>query len=164
MTPQLSQVERKEIRRLVGRRVTSKEILKTLTSLRAKHKLSAPDITSVRRAMKGKTHRQDVEEARGRPRKHTRRNVLKMAKTRKNLIAKAEGEYEVHWKDVMKKSRVATADATTVARYLLVKVWQSDGTRLARNLCAGQSTKRSERKHVACGGTIAMSISRRPSN
>ena len=90
MAPQLPQVEREEIRRLDGRRVTSKEILKTLTSLCAKCKLPAPDITSVRRAVKGKTHRQDVEETRARPRKYTRRDVLKMEKTRKKLIAKAE--------------------------------------------------------------------------
>ena len=90
MAPQLSQVEREEIRRLAGRRVNSKEILKTLTSLRAKCKLPAPGITSVRRVAKGKTHRQDVEETRARPRKHTRRDVLKMEKTRKKWIAKAE--------------------------------------------------------------------------
>ena len=57
MAPQLSQVEREEIRRLAGRRVASKEILKTLTFLRAKCKLPAPDITSVRRVVKGNTHR-----------------------------------------------------------------------------------------------------------
>ena len=90
MAPQLSQVEREEIRRLAGRRVTSKEILKTLTSFRAKCKLPAPDITSVCRAVKGKTHRQDVEGTRARPRKYTRRNALKMEKIRKKLIAKAE--------------------------------------------------------------------------
>ena len=63
MAPQLSQVEREEIRRLAGRGSTSTEIWKTLTSLRSKRKLPVPDITSVRRAMRSKTHRQDVEEA-----------------------------------------------------------------------------------------------------
>ena len=104
MAPQLSQVEREEIRRLAGRGSTPAEILKTLTSLRSKPKLPAPDLTSFRRAMRGKTHRQDVEEACGRPRKHTRRNVLKMEKTRKQLIAKAGGEYGVHWNDVKGKT------------------------------------------------------------
>ena len=62
-----------------------------MTSLHAKCKLPDPDTTSVRRAVEGKTHRQDVEETRGRPRKYTRRNVLKMEKTRKKWVAKAKG-------------------------------------------------------------------------
>jgi hypothetical protein len=116
MAKQLSQAEREEARRLAGGRTTPLEIWKKLKAARSKCKVAPPDLTSVRRFLKGKTHRQDIEENRGRTPTFTRRNVLKMDKVRKELIAKSDGEWEVHWEDVMKKARVPKADFTTVAR------------------------------------------------
>ena len=116
MAKQLSQAEREEARRLAGARTTPLEIWKKLKAARSKCKVAPPDLTSVRRFLKGKTHRQDIEENRGRAPTFTRRNVLKMDKVRKELITKADGEWEVHWEDVMKKARVPKADFTTVAR------------------------------------------------
>jgi hypothetical protein len=116
MAKQLSQAEREEARRLAGARTTPLEIWKKLKAARSKRKVAPPDLTSVRRFLKGKTHRQDIEENRGRTPTFTRRNVLKMDKVRKELITKADGEWEVHWEDVMKKARVPKADFTTVAR------------------------------------------------
>jgi hypothetical protein len=116
MAKQLSVSEREEARRLAGKRLTPLEIYKKLKAARAKSRVAPPDITSVRRFLKGTTHRQDTKEKRGRPKVFTRRNVLKMEKTRKELIKKADAEWEVHWEDVMKKARVPTADLTTVSR------------------------------------------------
>ena len=116
MAKQLSSVEREQVRRSAGTRATAAEIWKKLKAARAKRSLPPPDLTTIRRFLKGKTHRLDARENRGRVPIYTRQNVLKMEKTRKELIAKADGDWEVHWVDVMKKSRVAKADLTTVAR------------------------------------------------
>ena len=116
MAKQFSCGEREQVRRAAGARATAAEIWKKLKAARAKRGLPPPDLTTIRRFLKGNTHRLDAHETRGRGPIYTRQNVLKMEKTRKELIAKADGEYEVHWVDVMKKARVAKADLTTVAR------------------------------------------------
>jgi hypothetical protein len=116
MGKQLSPAEREEARRLAGDRLGPIEIWKKLKAKRAKNRTAPPDLTSVRRLLKGKTHRQDQAETRGRKAVYTRKNVLKMEKVRKDLIAKADGNNEVHWGDIMKKARVKKADVTTVAR------------------------------------------------
>ena len=83
MAKQLSQVEREQARRLAGNRATPVQIWHQLKAARAKRRLPPPDVTSIRRFLKGKTHRFDVEEKRGRVSIYTRSNVLKMEKTRK---------------------------------------------------------------------------------
>ena len=55
-------------------------------------------------------------EQRGRKRALASRGVKALNATRKKLIKKSKGEYEVHWKDVIKKARVTTVHRSTAKR------------------------------------------------
>ena len=77
---------------------------------------AAPDITTIRRALKGDTYRRNTVETRGRERVYTRADVMAMEKARKKLIKEAKGAKEVHWGDLITEAGVPEADATTVAR------------------------------------------------
>ena len=78
--------------------------------------MDCPDAASVRRALEGKTFRPGIVETRGRPRALTPRNLRALDQARKRLIAKADGEYEVHWDDIIKAARVPNVDRTTAAK------------------------------------------------
>ena len=112
----LSPEERDEARRLAAMRLTPIEVWENLKAQRAQRKIEPPDLTTLRRFLKGKTYSAAGQETRGRKRKFSRRVVLNMDKKRKELLAKADGQYEVQWADVLKKSRAPSADPTTVAR------------------------------------------------
>jgi hypothetical protein len=112
----LTIAEREEARRLLGQRLSPVEIYKKIAAARARQRQDPPDLTTVRRFLKAKTHRADKPETRGRKAIFKRRSVLKMNAVRKSLVKKADGEYEVHWEDVMKKARVPKTDPTTAAR------------------------------------------------
>ena len=116
MVQHFTPAERDEARRLAGEKKTPIEIWANLKALRARRHVPPPDLTSVRRLLRGKTFKESVEEARGRRAKLSRRAVLAMDKKRKELQAKAAGEYEVHWKDIIKKARVGQVHASTAAR------------------------------------------------
>ena len=73
---------------------------------------------AVRRAMQGTTFRRSKVEARGRKRILTSANLRALDNTRKRLIAKADGDYEVHWDDVIRAARVPKVDRTTAAKCL----------------------------------------------
>ena len=74
--------------------------------------------TAVERALKGKTFQRARVEPRGRKAVLTQLNLRTLDATRKRLIAKAKGEYEVHWDDVIHAARVPTVHRTTAARAL----------------------------------------------
>ena len=75
-----------------------------------------PDLTSVRRALKGRTHRRGAVETRGRKRKLLPRAVKALNTMRKKLQKKYDGDQEVHWAEVIAKARVTKVDPTTAAR------------------------------------------------
>ena len=116
MGEQLTPAERDEARRLAGQRLTPVEILKRISAKRAKRHVAPPHVTTVRRFLKGITHNAGKAETRGRKAKYSRRAVLKMNKVRKSLIKKADGEYEVHWADVMAKARVPKGHVSSAGR------------------------------------------------
>jgi hypothetical protein len=91
-------------------------ILKDLSKKREKRGEQPPDITTLRRALKGKTHRRGRQETRGAKKVLTASHLRALDSTRKKLIAKAGNEYEVHWDDVIKKAKVPQVDATTAAK------------------------------------------------
>ena len=116
MAKQFSPAERDVARRMAGSRKAPVDIWKKLKEMRAKRRLPAPDLTSVRRLLKCVTHRADAPESRGRKAKLGRAVVLRMNKVRKQIIKKADGQCEIHWEDIRKKSRVPAVHPTTVAR------------------------------------------------
>ena len=75
-----------------------------------------PDLTSVRRALRGRTFKRAKVETRGRPRSLTHINLRALNTARKRLIKKADGEYEVHWDDVIGAARAPGVHRATAAR------------------------------------------------
>ena len=77
-----------------------------------------PDITTVRRCIKGHTFKRSQVETRGRKRILSERNLATMNQVRRDLLAKADGEHEVTWEQIIRKSRVPKVDASTVAKHM----------------------------------------------
>ena len=80
--------------------------------------MAPPDVTTVRRALKGKTFRRGLKETRGRKAKLTKAATRKLNATRKRLIEKAKGEKEVHWDQILRSARVRRVHASAAARAL----------------------------------------------
>ena len=92
------------------------DILKDLSKWRKKKGEQPPDITTLRRALKGKTHRRGRQETRGSKKVLTAAHLRALDSTRKKLIVKADNEFEVHWEDVIQKAKVPLVDPTTAAK------------------------------------------------
>ena len=67
-----------------------------LQKARARVRKGGPDLTTVRRALKGSTFKRSRVEARGRPRVLSAANLRAVDRARKQAISKADGEDEVH--------------------------------------------------------------------
>jgi len=91
------------------------EIHEWLSSTRGRLGIEVPDITNVRKALKGKAYRRGAVDGRGRKPKLTTKKIRKLNASRRSLIKKRKGEDEVHWHDVLKKARVKV-HATTAKR------------------------------------------------
>ena len=102
--------------KLKGQGLAVNDIHRHLCTVRSRRGMGCPDVTSVRRALKGKTFKRGTVETRGGPRALTLRNLRALDQARKRLIAKADGEYEVHWDDIIKAARVPKVDRTTAAK------------------------------------------------
>jgi hypothetical protein len=97
-------------------KLTSVQVYTKLTARRARRHVAAPDLTNIRRVLRGETYRQGIVETRGRKKILSRRQVRSMNTKRKLLIKKAKGEHEVRWKDVIKETRGVTCSASTAKR------------------------------------------------
>lgn len=123
------------------------EIHEKLSKRRARKNIASPNLTNVRKALKGKTYQRAKVETRGRKRVLTKKQVLKVNSTRKKLITEAKGEREICWKEVIRKSRVPKVSAQTASRNLIengisVK-FRRPRTKPLRDACA-----EAERKEV----------------
>ena len=116
MAPHLTGAELDLIHKETALGKAPSDIQERIGQRRRRSGKAAPNITNVRKAMRGKSHRQGVKEARGRKRKLTHRWVCKMNTTRKGLLARADGCYEVRWKDVLTKSRAPKVHRSTLKR------------------------------------------------
>ena len=95
---------------------TPTEIHKRIKLERGKKGLTAPNLTTVRRALRGVTHKRGLKETRGAKVKLTLRQLRRLDSARKELIQKAAGEGEVHVKDIMAKARLNHVCASTVSK------------------------------------------------
>jgi hypothetical protein len=121
MAKHLTTQERDMLRRWQATGLQPTAIHAKLVKLRSRQKIKgkkmkAPDLTAVRKVLKGKTYLQGKPEARGRKRILTTANVLTMNRVRKELIVEADSEQEVAWKEVISKSRVPKVHRTTAAK------------------------------------------------
>ncbi|CAK0825254.1 unnamed protein product [Prorocentrum cordatum] len=78
---------------------------------------TGPDLTTVRRALRGATHRRGPAETRGRKPKLTAVKLRALNNARVRLIRAAKGEAEVHLRDVMKAARVSDVHKGTASRH-----------------------------------------------
>jgi len=117
MAPRLTGTELDLIKAWSGKdKLTPAQIHHKVAALRARRSMASPDLTSVRRALRGESFRSGLVETRGRKRLLTLRKVRALNATRKQLIKKAKGEYEVRWADVIKKTRGVKCHRSTAIR------------------------------------------------
>ena len=95
------------------RRKTPAEIRAEIQKKRARKGILAPNITNIRKAVKGITYKRGMVETRGRKPIYSKRQVSKMNTVRKHLLKKAKGEREVRWSDIQRVARVPNADRGT---------------------------------------------------
>ena len=95
------------------------EVHAKLVKMRARKQLDGPHLTSVRRALKGQTHRRGRIETRGRKRKLQPRSVRRLNTVRKELQKKVKGDREVPWEEVIRKARGPKVHPSTAARRLM---------------------------------------------
>lgn len=95
---------------------TTGQVHAWLAARRGSRGLAAPNITNIRKVLRGRTYRRGRVETRGRKRKLSRRAVLRMNSSRKQLIKRADSTEEVHWDDVIAHARVAKVHPSTAAR------------------------------------------------
>ena len=93
-------------------------IHKRLCAQRKRLKVDPPDLTTVRRAIKGATHKRGGVERRGRRRKLNLRALKKLNSKRLALYKEVKGEREVGWQEVIRKSRVTKVHPSTASRRL----------------------------------------------
>ena len=80
------------------------------------HAKTGPDITAVRRAVKGTSFKRARVETRGAKKILSTANLHALDRARLRLIQKADNDSEVHWEDVVRAARVPACDLTTVAK------------------------------------------------
>ena len=118
MAPHLSAEELDFIQAKEQAGKTPVQIHQMLATRRARRKIAAPDLTNLRRAMKGLTYKRGRKETRGRKLKYSKTWVPALNKVRKDLLKKTRSEREVRWSDVLRKARAPKATAS---------MWLRDG-------------------------------------
>ncbi|MBN70118.1 MAG: hypothetical protein CME32_12675 [Gimesia sp.] len=114
----LTDVEMDSIQKWKADSLTPIGIHTLLVKERKRRRQEGPDLTTVRRFVKGKTHKRSATETRGRKPSLTKTNLKTMDRTRDKLITKADCEREISWDEVVRKSRVPTVDRTTAANHM----------------------------------------------
>ena len=117
MAPHMSNAELDRTTALHAAGKTPVEVHALLQRTRAARGLPGPDLTTVRRALRGATGKRARVEARGRKAKVTIVKLRALDAARRRLIQRAKGETEVHIKDVMRAARVTDVSPSTVSKH-----------------------------------------------
>ena len=107
------------IHKLKAESFTPMQIHAQLVKDRRRRRQQGPDLTTVRRFVKGKTHKRAVTETRGRKKKLSVANVKAMDRARDKLTTQAVCEREISWDEVVRKARVPSVHRTTAAKHML---------------------------------------------
>ena len=118
MGKHFSEVELDQVHVWKCQGVATADIRDRLARARAPARVSGPSLRALQRALKGSTFRRAKVETRGRKEKLSPANIRALERARKRLIAKADGDYEVHWDDIIRAARVPHVDRTTAAKSL----------------------------------------------
>ena len=116
MAPHLSASELDKIHQLTADGLTPVQVHKTLSAARRRARQPPANLTTIRRAIAVRTHQAGAPERRGRKRLFSRVRVKSLNTVRKALIKKAQGEREVHWRDILRSGRVRRGHPTTISR------------------------------------------------
>ena len=100
-----------------GQGRTPIQIHAILSRSRVRRGLVPPNLTTIRRALRGATHKRGIRETRGRKSKLTPEQLRRLNLARKRLIREAEGEAEVHIGHVMKKAHISHVAPSTVSKH-----------------------------------------------
>ena len=122
MGKQLSDTEMDNMQKWKSDSWTMTQIHKRLSTDRGRRRQAPPDLTTVRRFVKGKTFKRSATETRGRKKSLSAANLRTMDRVRNEIITKADGEREVTWGEVIQKSRVPTVDRSTAAKHMQVEL------------------------------------------
>ena len=120
MAPHLTKQEIDTLRVKSGEGKTPIQIHTWFEKARRRQGIESPNLTNVRKLLKGNTYKGNVLEVRGRKRILTRKQILKLNTVRKSLLKKADGEDKVTWENVLRVGRLATkVSAQTLAKNFL---------------------------------------------
>ena len=117
MAPHMSNAELDRATALHSAGKTPVEVRALLQRARTARGQPGPDLTTVRRALRGATRKRARVETRGRKAKMTIVKLRALDAARRRLIQRAEGEREVHIQDVMKAARVTDVAPSTVSKH-----------------------------------------------
>ena len=117
MAPHLSRKELDRCFFLYAAGKTPVEICDLISRTRESLDETRPDLTTVRRALRGATHARGRAETRGRKPKLTAGKLRAMENARVRLIRAAKGEREVHLKDVLKAARISDVHTGTASKH-----------------------------------------------
>ena len=123
MAPHLTDQELDRMTALQSRGKTPIEIAAWLATSRERKGIVAPNLTAVRRALKGTSHKRGVVETRGAKRKLTMKQVRKLNSVRKTLLKKAGSESKVTYNQILRVGRMAKKVTPTT----LAKNFQAEG-------------------------------------
>lgn len=150
MAPHLTLAELDKMSALQAAGKTPIQITAWLATARGRQGLVAPNLTAVRRALHGQSHRRGVPETRGRPRKLTKKQVRKLNQVRKSLLKKSGSETKVTYQHILRVGRLAKKVSPTT----LAKNWKAQGIDVSwRSAREGQTLDRKARQERAriCG-------------
>ena len=149
--PQLSKSEQDRCLVLQGKGHAPEEIRVKLGVTRGKLVPPAPppDVTSVRRYLRGATHKRGAKETRGRKRAFTPKKMRTLNKIRKQLLKKAKSTYEVTHDPVKSKARVKKS----IANSTLSRSFQRTGVQWRPPREKAQRTKEQKvQRQIECEG------------
>ena len=106
----------------LSQKSTPTEIWTKLKASRAARGALGPDLTTVRRALRGKTFKRGYKETRGAKAKLTALNLRSLNAARKRLIKQADNKAEVHLAQVMEEAGVDHVAESTVSKHFKEKL------------------------------------------
>ena len=116
MAPHLSPAELDWMQKLDRSGKTPVQIHASLTARRSRRHVASPNLTNIRKAIKGLTYKRGPKETRGRKPTYSKKWVKALNTARKKLLLTCAQSREVRWRDVVQKARAPKAHRSTVKR------------------------------------------------
>ena len=117
-----------------------------LSAARGRREMESPNLTAVRRALHGHSHKRSLPETRGAKRKLSKKQVRKLNTVRKTLLKKAGSESKVTYNQILRVGRLAKK----ISRTTLAKNFKAEGFDVAwRPAREGQTLDKKARQERA---------------